>query len=203
VKLRYSTTSPFVRKVVVSALERGLDGRIERVMTKTAPTAPDRELSRDNPLAKLPALVRDDGVVLYDSRVICEYLDSLHQGDKLIPPTGEARWSVLRRQALADGLLDAGVLVLYESRRPADKQYDDWKRGQLVKVHQALDAFEREAASLTQKPQLDDIALACALGWLEFRKVAGDLRPTRPRLFAWYEAFTRRPSMLATAPHES
>src|ERR1700687_5264119 len=106
-RLRYSPTSPFVRKVMVVALETGLVERIERITTIVAPTKPNEEVARENPLVKLPALTTDDGLVLYDSPVICEYLDTLHSGATVFPASGKARWIALRQQALGDGMLDA------------------------------------------------------------------------------------------------
>ena len=116
-KLRYSPTSPYVRKVTVTAQETGVQPRIERVPTVT--TDPASGLAKDNPLGKVPTLILDDGERLYDSPVICEYLDGLHGGAKIVPPAGPERWVALRRQALADGILDAAVLRLMETRRPA------------------------------------------------------------------------------------
>src|SRR6185503_3941397 len=138
-KLYYSSASPFVRKVMVCAYERGLDGRITQVPTKVLPTEPNREYGKANPLMKVPALERDDGTTLFDSMVICEYLDSLPGGPKLFPAEGERRWSALRVQAMANGILDAAVLTRYETAvRPAQLRWDAWTQGQLLKVDQAL-----------------------------------------------------------------
>src|SRR5688572_30823457 len=122
-KLRYSPTSPYVRKVTVTAIETGLDKKIERVLTMPA-SAPD--LPKHNPLGKVPALIMDNGESLIDSPVIVEYLDSLHSGAKIVPTSGDARWKALRLQALADGILDAGVLRLMETRRTANEQSKAW-----------------------------------------------------------------------------
>lgn len=200
-KLFYHPSSPYVRKVLVTAIEAGLDARIERVALTLSPVQPHRQLARYNPLMKVPTLLTEAGVPLFDSRVICEYLDSLHQGPKLLPPEREQRWRVLRLQALADGLLDAAVLCRYEATvRPAEKQWAEWVAGQRVKAMQALDAAEAEMDLLAGPLHLGQIALACALGWLEFRAPIGDIRGTRPALLAWYDAFAARPSMAATAP---
>jgi len=203
VKLYYTHTSPFVRKVRVVAHETGLDARIEPVFLRPTPTRADPTLSRENPLSKIPALVLDDGTSLYDSPVICEYLDGLHEGRKLIPASGEARWRVLRTQALADGILDAGILVFYERAfRPKELQWSPWLDGQTEKVTQGLDALEREAARFTPEIDLGQIAAAVTLAWLEFRNVVGDIRASRPTLGAWYETFRARPSMVATEPRD-
>ncbi|MGH6920397.1 MAG: glutathione S-transferase N-terminal domain-containing protein, partial [Geminicoccaceae bacterium] len=106
-QLHYSVASPFVRKVMAVAIETGMDGRLEPVNRTTTPVKPDADLVRDNPLGKIPCLVADEGAVLYDSRVICEYLDSLHDGARMFPGAGPARWTALRRQAEADGIMDA------------------------------------------------------------------------------------------------
>lgn len=198
-KLYHSPTSPYVRKVMVTVIECGLDSLIETVTTSVPPTQPNRDLSRDNPLAKLPTLVTDEGEVLYDSRVICEYLDSLHPGPRLIPAAGRERWQVLRWQAMADGISDAGLLCRYEAAlRPEDKRSAEWVAGQTTKVNQGLDMAEADGALKSAPLNLGQIALACAIGRMEF---AGDaIRAGRPRLFQWYDAFARRPSMQATAP---
>jgi glutathione S-transferase len=195
-KLYYSAASPYVRKVMVTAIETGIDGRIEQVPVAVMPTKPNAELARDNPLMKLPTLVTDDGLALYDSRVICE-----HAGVRMVPPSGPDRWRVLRWQAMADGITDAGLLCRYETVvRAEDKRSAEWTQGQMAKVTQGLDMAENDAALLSGPLNLGQIALACSIGWLEFRNVAGDIRKGRPKLTAWYEAFSRRPSMQATTP---
>ncbi len=199
-KLRYSPTSPYTRKVTVTALETGLDERIERLATNVWDPATD--IARDNPLGKVPALILKDGSVLFDSPVICEYLDSLHDGPKLIPLSGPERWTALRRQAQADGVLDAGVLRLLESRRPEPQRSSTWDARQAAVVARGLNAFEAEAVTLDGPPTIGHIALGCCLGWLELRFPHEDWRATRPALAAWYEAFAARPSMLATQPAE-
>ncbi|MGE0717211.1 MAG: glutathione S-transferase N-terminal domain-containing protein [Alphaproteobacteria bacterium] len=201
-KLRYSATSPYVRKVVVLALETGLDGRIERIPTAAAPTKPSPEIAAVNPLAKVPSLTTDDGQHLYDSPVICEYLDSLHDGAKAFPPPGPIRWTALRQQALADGMLDASLLIRYEMARSADKQSEEWMAGQKRKVTQGLDALEAEASRLGDAVTIGTITIGCTLGYLDFRFAADDWRKGRPNLAAWYEKFGARPSMQATQPKD-
>lgn len=200
-KLYYSGASPYVRKVMVTAIETGLDKKIEQVPANVAPHKPNADIARDNPLMKVPTLVADGGEVLYDSRVICEYLDSQHDGRKLIPASGGERWRTLRLQALGDGILDAGLLVRYETfLRPAEKHWPDWISGQTLKVTQGLDLLESDAELLAGPINLGQIAVACAIGWLEFRKPVGDIRANRPKLAKWYEEFLKRPSMQATLP---
>lgn len=194
-KLRYSTTSPFVRKVHVLAIETGQIDRIELV--KTAPADPD--LGRNNPLQKVPALELDDGTSLYDSRVICEYLDSL-AGGKLFPPAGPARWTALRRQALADGMADAAVLRMMESKRPENERSADWDKRQRLKVTQGLAALEADHLG----PQLDigTLSVAIVLDYLDFRFKAEDWRPAHPKLAVWHKSFSERASLKKTLPHD-
>jgi len=200
-KLYYTPTSPFVRKVFVTARELGLADLIESVLLRPSPTQADATLSRENPLNKIPALVLDEGGSLYDSPVICEYLDALAGGSRLLPPAGGARWDVLRTQALADGVLDASILVFYErANRPKELHWPPWLDGQTQKALQGLDALDALAHRFGDAPDLGQIAAACAVGWLEFRAPFGDIRKGRERLFAWYERFAARPSMVATAP---
>jgi len=201
VKLYFSAASPYVRKVMVTAIETGLDKKIQQVPTSVVPTKPNADIARDNPLMKVPTLVTDGGEALFDSRVVCEYLDSLHDGRKLIPASGGDRWRVLRMQALGDGILDAGIISRYEMAiRPQEKQWSDWLAGQGKKITQGLDLAETEADQLSGPINLGQIAIACAIGWLEFRKPIGDIRPGRPKLFKWYDEFAKRPSMQATVP---
>jgi glutathione S-transferase len=200
-KLFYTPTSPFVRKVLVAAREVGLDGRIDLETLRPVPTKADATLSAVNPLNKIPALVLDDGSTLFDSRVILEYLDTLHERAPLVPKAGPERFRVLRTQALCDGILDAGILVFYERlNRPKELHWEAWLDGQAEKARQGLDALEREHGSWGADVDLGQIAAAVTLGWLEFRGALGDIRPGRPGLFKWYEHFRTRPSMLATEP---
>ena len=196
-KLRYSPTSPFARKVEVTAHELGLAERIERVPTNA--WDPKTDLGRVNPLGKVPALVTDDHGVLYDSPVICEYLDSL-VGGRLFPPGGPDRWTALRRQALADGLMDAAVLARMESQRPAGEQSPGWITRQKSAVSRALDALESEAADLGGPLTIGHVAIGCALGYLALRFADDGWRNGRPKLADWYRGFSARPSMTSTVP---
>ncbi len=208
-RLRYSPTSPFVRKVTVAAFETGLDPRIERIPTVVAPTKRNDEMARINPLGKIPALITDDGTVIYDSRVICEYLDGLHAGPKLFPAAGAARWIALRQQALGDGLLDAALLGRYESLRPKEFHWTEWFDAQLRKLRGALSALEAECAegtlarfAATDTPSIGPITVGCALGYLDFRYPDEAWRERHERLALWYADFAARPSMRATVPKE-
>ncbi len=201
-RLYHTPTSPFVRKVMVVAHELGLASKIEFVFLRPTPLNTDATLSKENPLSKIPVLVLDDGTSIYDSAVICEYLDSLHDGENIIPASGTERWRALRQQALSDGILEAGVVVFYErTMRPKELQWEAWLAGQTQKATQGLDALEREAAHFTDRVDIGLVCIGAMLGWLEFRKPFGDLRAGRPKLFAWYDRFAQRPSMTATAPH--
>jgi glutathione S-transferase len=204
-RLRYSPTSPFVRKVVVVAYETGLSERVECVPTTVAPTRPNEEVARENPLVKVPALTTDDGLVLYDSPVICEYLDMLHSGPKLFPASGKARWVALRQQALGDGILEAAILGRYETVRPKEFQWQDWIDAQLRKVRGALGALEIEVeagelGSGGESVTIGQITVGCALGYLEFRYQNEDWRGRHRQLARWYDQFAERKSMQLSAP---
>jgi glutathione S-transferase len=202
-KLHHSVASPYVRKVMAVAIETGLEDRIEPIGRVVTPVKPAPGLVADNPLGKIPCLVTDDGAALYDSRVICEYLDGLHDGPKIFPQAGPARWTALRRQAEGDGILDAALLARYETfLRPEERRWPEWLDGQKLKFGRALDALETETAAFEGTVDIGTIAIGCALGYLDFRFGADDWRATRPRLAAWFEGFARRPSMARTAPAE-
>jgi len=199
-KLHHSPTSPFVRKCLVCAHEAGLVSRLTLVPAAAHPINRDARLTALNPLGKIPVLETDDGAVLYDSGVICEYFDAL-SGGRLLPATGAARWAVLTDQALGDGMLDAAVLNRYETAvRPEALRWDAWSTGQLAKVESALTALEGRAGQLAGRIDVGTIAIACALGYLDFRYEALGWRQGRPRLAAWFAGLESRSSMLATRP---
>jgi glutathione S-transferase len=196
-KLRYSTTSPFVRNVHVLAIETGQIDQIELIKTNTGD--PNSDHGKDNPLNKVPALVLDDGSKLYDSRVICEYLDSL-AGGKFFPPNGPARWTALRRQALGDGMADAAVLRMMEGKRPEQQRSAEFSQKQKLKVTQGLAALEADHLG----PQLDigTLTVAILLDYLDFRFKAEDWRKDHPKLTAWHKSFSERASLRKTLPHD-
>lgn len=199
-KLLYSPASPYARCCVVHAHEVGLADQLELVGTAASPVNMNPDLAKANPLAKVPTLILDDGTTLFDSRVICAWLDAHAKGPTMIPP-GPARWGVERTVALANGILDAGILVRYETAlRPPDRQWQDWIANQSKKVLQGLDQLDAQCGSWSATIDLGQIAAACALGWLEFRKPVGEMRPGRAKLFGWYDQFRKRPSMQATEP---
>jgi glutathione S-transferase len=199
-KIYYSAASPFVRKCLVAAHELGLRERLELVPFAAHPVNRDRSIVGHNPLGKVPTLITDDGAVLYDSRVICEYLNALGDGH-LIPRDGSARWSVLVEQSLADGISDAAVLSRYEMAvRPEPLRWNDWLTGQLDKVTCALADLETRAAGFGDRVDLGTIAFGCALGYLDFRFQSLAWRDKGPNTAAWFERFGARDSMAATRP---
>ncbi|MEI7037657.1 glutathione S-transferase family protein [Fulvimonas yonginensis] len=195
-KLLYQTHSPYARKVLVAAHELGMADRLEVVHHETSPTRRNDEVFALNPLGKVPVLI-DGGLVLFDSNVICEYLDGL--GDpRLIPVGPSSRYRALRLQALAQGIADAGIAVRWEAeRRPEALRWPAMREGQLAKIAAACDHLEAELGD-GLAPDLGAIALATALSWIEFRRVYA-FQAGRPRLAAWYADFSARPSMRATA----
>jgi glutathione S-transferase len=208
-KLLYQTHSPYARKVLVAAHEMGLQQRLCVVHHETSPTRRNEEVLALNPLGKVPVLICDDGVVLFDSNVICEYLDGMHPNARLIPGEPGARWRALKMQALAQGIADAGIAARWEAaRRPAQLRWPTMHDAQVRKIAQACDFLEQDIDQRglplgitvpdTGAPDIGDIALVTALSWVEFRGVYAFL-PGRPCLAAWYVALCARPSMLATA----
>lgn len=197
--LRHSHTSPFVRKVTVLLHETGL---AERVLIETVDGWSEPEsLTDDNPLSMVPTLVLDDGSCLYDSPVICDYLDQQHSGPKMIPADGDARWRALREQALADGILDSAVLVFVElGKRPEEKRWDWWLDLKRRAIVRSLDSLERRVDELDGRVDLGTVGIAVALAYLDLRGAVGEWRGSRPQLSAWHAEFCQRPSMIATAP---
>ena len=198
-KLHWSPRSPFVRKVMIVAHERGLIDRITCVRTVAATAKPHAELMRDNPLSKIPTLVLDDGTVLYDSPVICEYFDSLGEGPKLFPAEPKTRLAALRRQALGDGFLD--MMVLLRDERMRAQPSDRHQASAAMRKVAVLRDLEREAAAIAAEPfGIGHIAIGCALSYLDFRYAEEDWRNDQPRIAAWYTTFSARPSVRATEP---
>lgn len=199
-KLLWSSRSPFVRKVMMVAIETGVAPRIERVRTVVSPTKPNLDVMALNPLNKLPTLVLDDGRAIYDSRVIAEYLDGLHGGPRLFPSDAAARIEALRLQALGDGILDFLLVGLSERARPAGQQSPDLKAALALKFRTAFDALEREAAGpeLAGPLTIGHIAVAAVGGYADFRYGSESWRQGRPRLAEWHARFAGRDSYRAT-----
>lgn len=208
-KLYCSSASPYVRKIRVLAHEIAIYDQLNIEYVTLSPIAPNPLVSTQNPLGKIPVLQLDDGSQLYDSRVIAEYFDTLHDGPKMIPVAGPERWRVLRQQALADGILDAGVVVRYETfLRPIEKRWPEWIGGHCDKILAGLAALEAVAQDFSDTLDLGQMATACTVGWVDFRQPlqhhpAGAIDPSQryPQLWQWYQKFSMRQSMVATEPH--
>ena len=196
-KLHHAHASPFARKVMACAILRGIEGRIEIVVTD--PHASPDALLQDNPLSKVPTLVTDDGRPVFDSRVICEYLDTVGDAPPLFPPTGSlARLSAQIRHALADGIMDAAVA----RRMRFGKRMDDTRLAYIARLKAAV---ERGLAAMEADPpqglsDIGDIATACALGYLDFRFADEPWRAGHPRLADWFAEVSRMPALARTAP---
>ena len=194
-RLHSTITSPYARKVWIVAHETGLISQIERIPTN--PHA-DEYLRGDNPLCRVPTLVLDDQPALFDSPVICEYLDSLHDGPKLFPPAGDERWQALRLQALGDGILDASLSRRMEVIRPASEQSPMWIARQIMAINAALDWLEARAGLLDGPTNIGQIAIACALGYLDLRFAGEPWLEKHAGVARWNTVFQERPSMVAT-----
>jgi len=200
-KLYVSSASPFGRKPSILIAELGLESRVRQEPASVTPVSRNEEIARDNPLAKIPTLVLDDGSTLYDSPVICEYLDSLGAEPRFFPKSGPARWTALRRQALGDGLLDAAILSRYEQAlRPEALRWPEWIAGQMAKITGALDAMEADAPTFGDGFDIGHVTTACAVGYLDLRFPAVAWRTGRPQLSAWFEQTSKRPSLVSTLP---
>lgn len=200
-KLYYNAASPFSRKVRVFIREAGLEQRVDEIVTAVSRTKVNAAFSDINPLVKIPALVTDDGLPLFDSPVICEYLDHLHDGARLFAPPSELRWRQLRLQAICDEIQDSGNFYRFETvDRPEPLHRKDWASSLLRKMHGGLDLLERDVDILARGVTIASISAACTLAWLDFRYSHDDWRRGRPRLAGWFADFAGRASMQATPP---
>jgi glutathione S-transferase len=199
-KLIMFGASPFARRVRVAAIELGLGDRIALAPVTTSPLNPDPAVTEENPLGRVPTLIRDEGPPLYESGIICEYIDSLASGQTLFPTAGETRWRSLRLYGLADGITQEGVTLRRESLRPAELRWPAWTQAFEAKIARTLDRLEAEPDLYDGPVEIGQIALACGLGWLRFRELGPPLFEGRPRLEAWHRDFEARPSMQATQP---
>jgi glutathione S-transferase len=197
-KLYYSPTSPYVRKVMACAIARGLEGRIQ--LHNSNPHASPTDLVTDNPTSKVPCLVTDEGLALYDSPVICEVLDSLGDAPPLFPASGAARWRALKFQAMGDGILDAAVPCRGELQRPKEAARDAAIARYKAAISRTVDALEADPPH--RLVDIGSIAAACALGYLDFRYASDPWRPGHPKLTAWFEAFSANPCIARTVPKE-
>lgn len=199
-RLFYSPTSPYARKIVVLLAEIGQSGAVDLVIGSGTPIDTGTAPLAQNPLGKIPALERESGPALYDSRVITQYLDDLFSAG--LYPKGERLWETLTLEATADGMLDAAILMVYEMRvRPEEKRFEPWVEGQWGKIERALDALESRWMSHLHGPlDIGQIAVGCALGYIDFRHAGREWRKTRPLLAAWEAVFAARDSMAASVP---
>ena len=196
-KLHHAHTSPFARKVMACAILRGIEGRIEIVVTD--PHGSPAALLLDNPLSKVPALVTDDGRPVYDSRVICEYLDTVGEAPPLFPPTGSmARLSAQVCHALADGIMDAAVARRMRFGKPMDDTRLAYVARQKAAVERGLAALEADPPEALS--HVGEVAVACALGYLDFRFADEPWRAAHPRLADWFGKVSREPALARTAP---
>lgn len=199
-KLHFNPASPFARKVMVVALECGIAEQITKSSLALTPVKPDTTVNADNPLGKIPALCLQDGSTLYDSRVICEYLNDLG-GGSLYPSSGAARWTARRREACADGICDAAILARYEGLvRPEEKRWDDWTKAQINKFSRALKALDAE--TLGDAIDIGTLSIAIALDYLDFRFPQENWRDGHAKLDAWHQQHVSRESLVQTMPHD-
>lgn len=194
--LLYQTHSPYARKALVFAHEAGLADRIEVVHHETSPTVRNDEVFAENPLGKVPVLLRPNLPSIFDSGVICAYLDTLHDGRRLIPTQGEERWRALRLESVAQGLADAGIAVRWETaRRPEALRYPPLRDGYIEKLLTSYAWLDRELDT-DSEVHIGHIALATALDWLAFRNLPSFRSHTR--VSSWFDCFAERPSMRLT-----
>ena len=196
-KLHWSPRSPFVRKLMICSHEIGVAERMTCVRSPVEMTKPNADVLRDNPLGTIPALVLDDGTVLFDSRVICEYLDTLHNGARMFPTQPAQRWIALRRQALGDGMLDASLIWRFERAKPENMKTHELMAAYALKINTALAALETEAGALAASAfSIGHIAIGVALSYLDFRFADLAWRTGHPQLAAWHTEFEQRPSVV-------
>jgi glutathione S-transferase len=197
-KLFFSPTSPYVRKCLVLAHELGIVSQLKLLPSNAHPVNRDHTIVLNNPLGKVPTLITDDGQVLYDSRVICEYLDA-RAGGKLFPGGGAARWQALTLQSLCDGILDAALLARYEDvARPETMRWPEWRAGQLDKAETSLAHLQRHPHLLDERVDIGTLSMACALWYLDLRFTEMAWRERYPAVAAWYAGFSQRESLRAT-----
>ncbi|WP_291075129.1 glutathione S-transferase N-terminal domain-containing protein [Hyphomonas sp.] len=199
-KLHYSATSPYARKVRVLIIEQGLQAAVELV--RADPMAENAASKIGNPLSKVPSLELEDGTHLFDSPVICEYLDHMAGGDPLLPVEGARRWAVLKAQALGDGILDAALSLVMESRRPDAQQSKFWQARWISAIHRGVDDIANDVRADDAVFDLGRISYACALGYLDFRLPDLDWRAPHPGLADWFSDMSGRESFALTAPPE-
>ncbi len=196
-KLYFANTSPYARKTRMAVIEKGLLDRVEMIFAN--PFEENPELKAANPLGKVPALVTDEGQAIFDSPVICAYLDSLSPDLALIP-SDHWRWDVLAREALTDGILDAAFAIVMERRRPNEQQSQHWFERWTTAIFRSVDAIEADIAGFEGDLDIAQIGLGAALGYVDFRLPDIDWRVGRPMAKAWFDVFSQRASMTETDP---
>ncbi len=192
-KILFSPFSPYVRKCLVAAHEMGLT--LTLLPSNAHPVNRDRTIIADNPLGKVPTFFTDDGQILYDSRVICEYLDHLG-GGRLLPAPGRERWTTLTLLSLGDGMLDAALLARYEDvARPDAFKWADWRSAQMDKVETSLEALQNHPEWLQGRVDMGSLTIGCSLWYLDLRFADLGWRDRHPGVAAWYATFSQRDSM--------
>ncbi len=199
-KLHTTKRSPYARKVYVMAIEKGLKSQIELVMEDLANKSP--ELMKANPLGQVPTLIMDNGKALYDSPVIADYIDSLNKTPKLIPGGRTKKNFVLRLSAIADGMVDNAVQIFYENKKFAETRDDAKIKKHTDTLTRCFKVLEKETKKLSKELTMASIAVASAIGYIDFRLTELDWRKKNKKLSAWYEEFSQRPSMKQTEPKE-
>ncbi len=201
-QLFYSPASPFARKVLVAAREAGVIDDIEIISTTVSPTSRNDAIAIANPIGKIPTMVLNDGRTIFDSRVICEYVDGLSPSIKLFPNNSHSRLTAETLHALGDGMMDAALLARYEtSFRPQEYRWKDWENGQKDKLFRSLDYLEQQCIEILNGPvSIGHVAIGCALSYIDFREVLEDWRIGHDNLNEWYSRFSQRDSMKATEP---
>ncbi len=199
--LHWSPRSPYVRKVMIAISEMGLQDHVRTVRTVTGGTTPHWDLMKINPVGKIPTLELPDGTAIYDSPVIIEYLDTLHQGPKLYPAAWPERLTALRRHALGQGMLDSALALLAEGFRPPERQSEPHKALWQAKLTACVEALESEAKALaTSGFTIGHLTIGVALAYLDFRFAVLAWRDGHPTLAAWHETFNARPAVQANMP---
>jgi glutathione S-transferase len=199
-RLYWSSRSPFVRKVTIAAHETGVASRIETIRVEVAAAKLNSDVMAHNPLNRIPTLLLENGDVLFDSRVICEYFDSLNTGPKLFPETLPERWLALRREAIGSGIMEIGVAGIGENARAEEIRSQPHLSAYRAKIEAALDYLEADAAALAKdRFNIGHLSIGCALGYLDFRYADDDWRKGRSRLAAWHAEFAERASVKQTA----
>lgn len=194
-----SPTSPFVRKVRVLLIEKGFDDiEVENVNAFEDP----KELLAHNPMSRVPVMVLTNGIAFYDSKLIVDYIETTMQGPKFIPDAGASRWFVLQAQAHADTMIDVAIRAMLERKRPAEKQMKEKITRDEIAVARGIGAAAKIVKGMEPQINLGHIAIACALGYIDFRLSHIKWRDRHPELSAWYQEMRLRASMQSTVPEE-